>query len=239
MVGFDYTETLYTNALSSSDAVKNWHMEGQGAVSFPMGRMRLEGTLDAEEGQKANLVFWCPQSFPDDISIMWDFFPIREPGLCILFFAARGHHGKDLFSPDLAPRQGPYEQYHHGDIDALHISYFRRRYPSERAFTTCNLRKSYGFHMVASAPDPIPSVPDAQQPYQIEIIKNGPHVVFGIGHAASKHEIQPILEWVDDGNTKGPLLADGYIGFRQMVPLIAEYANLKVQSISKARKLGG
>jgi len=31
--------------------------------------------------------------------------------------------------------------------------------------------------------------------------------------------------------TYGPLLEDGKIGFRQMAPLVAEYANLKVYEL--------
>ncbi|GAB3751036.1 hypothetical protein GCM10028864_26670 [Microlunatus parietis] len=36
------------------------------------------------------------------------------------------------------------------------------------------------------------------------------------------------LRWTDDGTVGGPPLTGGKIGFRQMAPLIAEYANLEV-----------
>ncbi len=39
---------------------------------------------------------------------------------------------KTLFDPSLAPRAGEYNQYHHGDINAYHLSYFRRKQPDER-----------------------------------------------------------------------------------------------------------
>lgn len=51
-----------------------------------------------------------------------------EPGLCIL-------------------------QYHHGDLDAYNVSYYRRRANSERAFHLCNLRKSHRFRLVAQGAD--------------------------------------------------------------------------------------
>lgn len=226
--------TLYENALKSEDDIAGWRMEGDGAVSFPCGRMRMEGLRDPKEDQNANIVHWCPVDFPDRISIAWDFYPIREPGLCILFFAATGRKGKDLFSPDLAPRSGPYDQYHHGDINALHVSYFRRRYESERAFTLCNLRKSYGFHLVAQGADPIPSVIDASPPYEIELIKDGPDVAFRIGNKKSKNEALPCFSWHDDGEAHGPVLGGGKIGFRQMTPMIGEYANLVVRKIERA-----
>jgi hypothetical protein len=163
--------------------------------------------------------------------ISWDFWPIREPGLCIVFFAATARRdlfaasNGDLFSPALKARTGEYEHYHHGEIDALHLSYFRRRWPQERAFHTCNLRKSYGFHMVAQGADPIPPVADANPPYRIELTKRGPLVAFSINGL-------PVLRWTDDGSL-GPPLAGGKIGFRQMAPLIAEYANLTVCRLGK------
>ena len=64
---------------------------------------------------------------PADISIEWDFRPIREPGLAMLWFAADGNNGRDLFDSTLAPRSGDYRQYHSSDINGYHASYFRRK----------------------------------------------------------------------------------------------------------------
>ena len=225
-------EILYQNPLSGETDMAGWRMEGDGMVTFPLGRMRQEGTRSSEEGQRANIVHWCPEEFPDGVSISWNFYPIREPGLCILFFAARGRKGEDLFSPDLAHRNGPYDQYHHGDIDALHVSYFRRKHDTERAFTTCNLRKSYGFHLVCQGADPIPSVPDATGPYRVQIVKDGPTVLFGIGMKGE--DMLTLFHWEDDGVSYGPVLGGGRIGFRQMTPMIAEYANLEVCRVEKS-----
>ncbi len=225
---YQIVDTIYENKLASADDIAGWQMEGDGAISFPMGRMRMEGTRAVEDGQKANIVHWCPEQLPDFIRVCWDFYPIREPGLAILFFGAVGRNGDDVLSPALDDRSGPYNQYHHGDINALHVSYFRRKHPGERAFTTCNLRKSYGFHLVAQGPDPIPSVPDATPPYTIELIKAGPHVVFSIGQGERKVEC---FSWTDDGERYGPVLDAGKIGFRQMTPLIAEYADLTIERI--------
>ena len=111
MKDYIYKETVYMNLLTSESDIKDWIMEGDGVVSGPVKRMRMEATRDPEEGQKANIVFWCPDDFPDNISISWDFYPVREPGLCILFFAATGINGEDLFAPSLAKRNGPYKQY--------------------------------------------------------------------------------------------------------------------------------
>ena len=235
-------DVLYQNPLATPADVAAFRMEGPGAVSFPGGRMRIESTQDPgpdsdqAANQRANLVFWCPEVFPDNIRISWEFTPVREPGLAILFFAAAGKDGKDLFDPSLAPRCGPYEQYHHGDIDALHISYFRRRYAQERALHLCNLRKSHGFHMVAQGADPIPPVRDAAGPYLLTLEKTGPEVTFRIrGVNAWQPELE-VLRWTDDGATYGPVLGAGRIGFRQMAPLVADYANLQVCTLEPTRK---
>jgi hypothetical protein len=226
MDAYRLTDLIYENPLAAEPDIAGFRLEGDAAISFPQGRMRMENRRDPAEGQKANFVHWCPEDLPADIAVSWDFWPIREPGLGILFFAAIGIKGQDLFDPGLAPRTGEYNTYHHGDINAFHISYFRRKHPRERAFHTCNLRKSYGFHMVAQGADPLPSVQDAQPPYHIQLIKCGPEVAFHIDDL-------PLLRFVDDGQTYGPPLGGGKIGFRQMAPLIAEYANLQVHAVEK------
>lgn len=214
---------LYDNPLSCPQDVKGFILEGEAEVRFDHGRMCLQNKRDPKEGQKANFVYWCPEYFPDHIKISWDFYPVREPGLCILFFAADTPEGHGLFSPERALRTGEYSQYHHGDFNALHVSYFRRKAEDERAFHVCNLRKSYGFHLVAQGADPLPSVEDARPPYHIEVVKYDGYVCFKIQGLT-------LFEYQDDGSL-GPVLHGGYVGFRQMAPLAAEYSNFKVESI--------
>lgn len=212
---------LYHNPLASTEDTADFRLEGEAAITFPMQRMRLESTRDPSDGQQANFVIWCPEQFPADLAVSWEFRPIREPGLAILFFAANGVDGKELFDPGFLPRTGEYEQYHHGEMNAFHLSYYRRRWPEEREFHTCNLRKSYGFHLVAQAADPLPSVNDCTDHYRMLLVKQGNRIKFSINEL-------PVLSWVDDGVTFGPLLGAGKIGFRQMAPFIAEYSNLRV-----------
>lgn len=219
------TELYYKNKLSSPADTAGFVMEGEGAVSFPRGRMRLESLLGPELHQKANIVYWCDRPFPDHVEISWDFYPVYEPGLCIMFFSAMGQNGEGIFSPALARRNGDYEQYHSGDINALHVSYFRRNLGAV-SFHVCNLRKSKGFNMVAQGADPLPPVSAAKPPYRICIVKSGADVEFNINDLN-------IFHWIDDGKSYGDVLGGGFIGFRQMSPMIAEYANLTVYRIEK------
>lgn len=223
---YQQSTLIYENPLSSKEDLEGFRLEGSAKISFEHGRMRMENEMDATLGQKANYVLWCPQEFPSDVMIEWEFRPIHEPGLCILFFAAKGIQGEDLFAEELTPRTGEYIQYHHGDINAFHVSYFRRKEVDERAFHTCNLRKSYGFHLVAQGGDPIPNADEVTSPYQIRVIKKDRDVWFYI-------EDLEVFHFKDDGITYGPLLGEGKIGFRQLAPFVGEYANLRVYSLEK------
>ncbi len=215
---------IYENKLSCEKDVEGFVLEGSANLSFPEGKLRMENALSAAEGQKANYVLWCPEDFPSDVRIEWKFRPIKEPGLAILFFAAKGRNGEDIFADSLAERTGEYVQYHHGDIDAFHVSYFRRKEPDERALHTCNLRKSYGFHLVSQGGDPIPDADECRDMYRIALEKKGNLVRFLV------EEVE-VFRYVDDGETYGPCLAGGKIGFRQLAPMIAEYADLKVYAL--------
>lgn len=207
----------YHNPLSSTRDIAGFRLEGDGVASFPQGRLRLESRRPPEDGQDANIVLWCPADFGPDIVVRWDFWPVREPGLAILFFHARGRAGEDLF--DLAPRTGPYEQYHHGDLNAYHVSYFRRMWPEERRLHTCNLRKSYGFQLVAQGPDPLPAVLDARGPYRMRLTVQRGEITFEVAGLTA-------FRWRDDEP-----LAGGRVGFRQMSPMIGEYADLHITEL--------
>jgi hypothetical protein len=215
---------IYENDLSKEDDIKDFVLEGKAGISFFSGCMRLESIVSPDKGQKANYVLWCDKEFPSDVQIEWDFKPVKEPGLAMIFLSAKGIGGEDIFDESLNTRTGEYVQYHHGDINAFHISYFRRKEPDERQFHTCNLRKSYGFYLVAQGADPIPDVADVADFYHIKVVEKDNTVSFFINDLK-------VFEFVDDGTTYGPLLGGGKIGFRQLAPMIAEYKNLKVYEL--------
>lgn len=215
---------IYENSLSSEEDIEGFVLEGSAKLSFPEGKLRMENAISATQGQKANYVLWCPVDFPSDVRVEWSFQPLTEPGLAILFFAAKGRNGEDIFDGALTKRTGEYVQYHHGDIDAFHVSYFRRKEPDERALHTCNLRKSYGFYLVSQGGDPIPDADECKQMYKLALEKKGNLVRFLV------EEVE-VFRYEDDGETYGPLLGGGKIGFRQLAPMIAEYADLKVYAL--------
>lgn len=215
------SKIIYENPLDSQECIGDFILEGKAEISFPEGAMRLKNALSPKEGQKANFVLWCPVSFPSDVRIDWEFRPLEEPGLAMMFFAAKARSGVSIFDETLSKRTGEYKQYHSGDINAFHVSYFRRKEPDERAFHTCNLRKSYGFHLVTQGADPIPDASPDSQWYEISVVKKSGKVTFFVGGLQ-------IFEFDDDGVTYGDILTGGCIGFRQLAPMVAEYRNLRV-----------
>ena len=220
-------DVIYRNPLATSVDIADFKLEGEALIDFDLGRMRMRNKLSADQGQASNFVFWCPEVFPDNVEISWNFWPIEEPGLCILFFAARGllPGGGDVHVLDkrLRLRAGIYDQYTQSDVSALQIAYFRRRWPEERAFHLSNLRRAPGFELLAQGPDPLPDVEDATPPYRLRVRKSPHGVRFLINDL-------PVVAWdakADDAAAAG----QGSIGFRQMAPLIAAYSDLEVRKL--------
>ncbi|KAM0277098.1 hypothetical protein ACHAQH_006106 [Verticillium albo-atrum] len=208
---------LYSNPLNATSDVATWVPEG------PVNATAVDGVLELSGGGTIDqhFVFWVPEVFPDRIRVTWEFSPVNEPGLAIFFFGAASVAGGGIFDKGLKPRNGQYPQYHSSDIRTLHASYFRRRWPEERAFHVANLRKSPGFHLVSQGADPIPPVVDAAGAfYRITVIKDKRDVQFLVNDL-------PIFSFRDDKST-GPVVREGRIGFRQMSPLVARYRNLEV-----------
>lgn len=212
-------ELVYHNALATPGDVADWTLEGSAQVSFPNDALNLENTRPPTDGQAANIVFWSDVVMTGAVDIEWEFRPLREPGLCVLLMFANGLGGCGLFSPQLAPRSGIYQQYIRGDIQNIGLSYFRRNALSERAFHVCNLRTNPGFNLRGQAADPLPSVVDwpADTFYKMRVRKTDDLAEFFINDF-------PVLAVPGDFSA----YASGYLGFRQMAPLIGEYRNLTI-----------
>lgn len=211
---------IYERPLLTEKDIEDWVKEGNVLTSFDNGLV-LENGDPESLGDHAHWTYWIPEEFPENIEINWEFLPLREPGLCMMFFCAKGKSGESLFDEKLARRDGYYPQYHSGDINTYHISYFRHKLASERAFRTCNLRKSAGFHFITQGGDPLPPTEDATDFYRLSIQKEKGKITFYINDLL-------ILSWKDDGEKFGPALGRGFIGFRQMAPMKAKYRNLQI-----------
>lgn len=212
--------STYQNPLSRITDLDGWRSEG----AFHARETDDGLEFGSSGGLLDHWVLWCPETFGDRIRMAWDFSPRAEPGLAMAFFGARSLSDGDVLGDGVRPRTGEYAQYHSSDIRTLHLSYFRRRWPVERAFHLCNLRKSPGAHIVAQGADPLPGVEDADaQFYRIQIVQDSAHVELSIDGLA-------VLSWTDDGAT-GPAVGGGRFGFRQMAPLRACYRDLEIEEL--------
>jgi hypothetical protein len=212
---------IYRNDFNSSASIASWIAEGPLTASVTNNTLELGGAGRLDD----YFVYWLPEIFPDRIRISWQFSPVQEPGLAMFFFGATSVDGGSVFDPALKPRNGSYPQYHSSDIRLLHASYFRRRWPEERAFHVANLRKSPGFHLVAQGADPIPDVADTNGAfYNITVIKDGPDARFLVNNLE-------LFKFEDTETDTGPVVRGGRIAFRGMQPLIARYRNLEVWSL--------
>jgi hypothetical protein len=169
-----------------------------------------------------HLVCWLQRELPADFLIEFAVRPRdRHEGLNIVFFSARGLKGETIFDPSLQPRNGAYPQYHSGDLNAYHVSYWAA------GRDTANLRKSKGFHLVAEGKDLVYGAPaDAFQ--TVRVYKRGGAIRVTVDDILA-------LAWDDDGQKYGPVLTQpGWFGLRQMGhSLRCEYTHVTVYPLKR------
>ncbi len=211
-------DLFYSNPLANPTDITGWKMEGPGKVEFKDGWMIME-SLMAEEGTpvQGHIVNWCDTDMPENFVATWDFQMHSDYGLAIMFFCAKGVNGEDIFSPQLAPRDGTFSAYIKGDINNYHISY-QANGPGGGTRRTSHLRKNSGFALAANGPVGVEAF--SKKLHKIVLIKNGNHIQMAV-------EGRLIIDFTDDGSL-GQTWADGKMGFRQMKWTKAAYRNFKV-----------
>ena len=210
---------VYESSLADAAATPNWRMEGPGVVAFEDGWMVMSSQRPT--GPEGHLVHWCPAEVPERFVADWEI-QLRSPqGLCIVFFAAAGPHGEDIFSPGLPKRTGAFTQYTRGAIDCYHISYVANT-PNQPGRITSNMRRNAGFHLVANGPPGV--APGSQNVHAVRLIKDGGHVQLLV-------DGRVVIDFKDDGRQYGPVLGGGRIGFRQMQWTTAGYRGLRIRSL--------
>jgi hypothetical protein len=211
---------LYSNSLASKDKVADWVMEGAGQVEFVDGWMKMFSPKE-----KGHSTFWCPKDFPKNFIAEWEVQNLHtEAGLCIIFFAATGLKGEDIFAPSLPKRNGIFKQYTKGAISNYHISYYANG-KTDEGRETANLRKNKGFQLVQSENPGIPI--QSKAIHKIRLIKQEGLILMFIDE-------RKVVDWQDDGKAFGKILEGGKIGFRQMKWTQFNYRNFNVwECVSK------
>lgn len=213
----DKGKLLYENALSSHDLLTGWVMEGPGKAEWKNGWMRLY----APE-QEWHHVLWCPVQFPSRFIAEWEVQNLNvDAGLLIVFFAALGTNGEDIFDGSLPRRDGTFKYYTKDRINSYHVSYYANN-PKNPERELAHLRKNNAFALVQTGEEGIAK--NSTGVHRIRVIKDDDHILFFV-------DDRKIIDWRDDGKTYGPAHGEGKIGFRQMQWSDFRYRNFKVWSI--------
>ena len=214
-------QPLYESALDSPESVDGWVMEGPGLTSFEEGWMEVASKKPDSLLKDGHIVYWCPEDFPESFVAEWEVQIESEDGLCIVFFAASGAQGEDLFDPGLPKRTGIFKQYTQGAISCYHISYYANT-PSAQGRITSNMRKNSGFYLVSNGPPGI--APGSKEAHTVCLIKDK-------GHVQMQIDGNTVIDFIDDGERYGPVHGAGKIGFRQMQWTVARYRDLRVHAL--------
>jgi hypothetical protein len=215
---------VYETSFESADVLKSWRLEGGKQMRISDGCLILESD-PAQKGKDGkcidHLVCWLVKELPADFLIEFTVRPSnRKEGLNIVFFSVRGLKGENIFDPNLSSRDGTYRQYHSGDLNGYHTSYWAA------GRGTANLRKSKGFHLVAEGKDLICDAPaDAFQ--TVRVYNRGGKIRLTVDDVLA-------LAWDDDGKIKGPAPGQsGWFGLRQMGHTQrCEYGHVKVHRLT-------
>jgi hypothetical protein len=210
---------LYESRMDDPAALEGWVAEGPLHVEYENG-----GALMRSKAFEGHTVLWCPEEFPDRFVAEWEFQPLAHYGLAIVFFAATGEHGEDIFDSALPPRDGTFGQYTKGSIKSYHVSYFANVRDFQMGRIDSNLRKNNGFYRVGGGPVAIE--PGAQGWQLIRLVKQGGHIQLSCNG-------RTFVDWIDDDPERyGPRLREGKIGLRQMTPTIGCYRNFRVWELA-------
>lgn len=209
-------QPLYTSNLGQPGTDAGWILEGPGKIHFANGEMVVASSRP--QGPDGHLVYWCPQVFPADFLAEWTVRPLSEHGLCIAFFCATGRRSRDLFDPALPARNGDFQQYIKGEVDAYHVSYYSNT-PNEPGRNACNLRKNHGFYLVGNGPPGI--APGSRQRHKVRLLKQGARILLTVDDLI-------IIDATDDPLRYGPVFGPGRIGLRQMQWMQAAYRDFAV-----------
>lgn len=215
-------QLLYQSSFDSPESVADWVMEGPGEIAFDKGWMEMHSP-----DEQGHHVFWCPEDFPDSFIARWDAQNLDpEAGLVIVFFAALGIDGQDIFSPDLPERDGTFTQYTEGEIKSYHISYYANA-AHNPGRGHANLRKNNTFSLLQKGEIGIPA--DSMQEYEITLVKEGDRIRLYI-------DDRKVIDYTDntpvvDGVDTGSALGGGKIGFRQMKWTHFRYKNFRVYAL--------
>jgi hypothetical protein len=216
------------------DPAAEWIAEGWGGSEVCDGKLHVAPVAfescgkPAQEGRDnpSHMVVWNKNRFPADM--LFEFTVNHhgsDDGLTLVFFAAEGVEGQDLFDLGLPPRNGVYRNYNKGQLKNYTVSYWsRNRKPSlvarGEAFTN-RIRKNPGANVLATHASQTSECSDCD--YHVRILKAGGEIAVEINGV--------VVNRVKDNDPLG----GGYIGLRNMQGVkLVSYEDFRVWSAQRS-----
>ena len=213
-----------------------WIAEGSGGAKICEGKLWVAPskfstcgeTQAIAESDPSNMVLWNAKKFPSDLLLE---FTVNHHGsnngLTLVFFAAQGLNGRDIFDLALPPRRADYKSYNRG-LANYTVSYWsRNRHKNaikNRERYSNRVRKNPGMNLLASNPSQTDVCNNCE--YNVRILKIGGAITVEVNGEVVNH-----LTDTDRPHESG------YIGLRSMrgVNKIS-YDNFRVWSVSRMAK---
>jgi len=215
------------------DPGAEWIAEGWGGAGVCEGKLWVAPVafkacgerVDNPDLEPSHMVVWNKSRFPADM--MFEFTVNHQGsdnGLTLVFFAALGQQGQDIFDLDLPPRNGVYRNYNKGALKNYTVSYWsRNKKPSlvakGEAFTN-RIRKNPGANILATDASLTDKCNDCD--YRVRILKVGGSLTAEINGTV----VNQVTDTVPHGA--------GYIGLRSMQGVDkVSYDDFRVWSVSR------
>jgi len=219
------------------DPGAEWVAEGWGGADICGGKLWVAPAVFKSCGEKvdstgqdpSHMVVWNRNRFPADM--MFEFTVNHygsNNGLTLVFFAAEGQEGQDIFDLDLPPRNGMYRNYNKGRLKNYTVSYWSRNQKPTlilrgEAYSN-RIRKNPGANILATNASLTDMCNDCD--FKVRILKIAGHITAEINGTVINH--------VADPDPHG----GGYIGLRSMQGVDkVSYDNFRVWSVQEAETL--
>ena len=243
-------ELIYSNDLSGDDKIDvetsfvadgkrtrqpdpqaEWIAEGWGGADVCGGELWVAPVAFAACGTRtestdlepSHMVVWNKTRFPADL--MFEFTVNHhgsDNGLTLVFFAAEGQEGQEIFDFALPPRNGVYRNYNRGQLRNYTVSYWSRNKAPHlvargEQFTN-RIRKNPGANILATDASQTDKCSDCD--FKVRILKVAGNITAEINGI--------VVNDVTDPDPHG----GGYIGLRSMEGVdVVSYDDFKVWAV--------
>ena len=216
---------IYASKMAHPSDMEDWVMEGPGEIAFVDNVMQMRSMIpEPPQGTNGHFNVWCPVEFPEKFIAEWEYKPVSEHGISLIFFAAKGKNGEDIFDPLLPERDGHFQKY----INDAIRNYWIVFYSNHTRMRTSNIATTYICKSGKSslcAMGRIGIMPGDDGFHHLRLIKDGPHIQLQV-------DGKVVLDFIDPGTDRwGSILGSGKFSFRQMAFTVGAYRNFSVWKI--------